>query len=60
MEKRLPEKNLHKKPTPMITGKLYIWKYFVSNIRADSFRPPKLFCSPTAMVLAVEQESNRN
>jgi len=28
---------------------LYIWKYFVFNIRADSSSPPKLFCSPTAM-----------
>jgi len=27
---------------------LYIWKYFVLNIR-DSFHPPKLFCYSTAM-----------
>jgi len=28
---------------------LYIWKYFVLNIRADSPRP-NLFCSPTAVI----------
>jgi len=28
---------------------LYIWKYFVLNIRADSPRP-QTFCSPTAMI----------
>jgi len=29
---------------------LYIWKYFVLNIRADSSCLPKLLCSPAAMI----------
>jgi len=36
----------------IIENTLRIWKYFVSNIRADCSHPttPKLFCSPTAMI----------
>jgi len=37
---------------------LCIWKYFVLNIRADSPRPPKLFCSLTAMIQPHPIEKN--
>jgi len=33
---------------------LYIWKYFVSNIQADSSCPTKLFCSPVALNLQLQ------
>jgi len=40
---------------------VYIWKYFVMNIRADSsYSPPlilKLHCSPTAMISLLLQIS---